>query len=1459
MPDKKDAVEILVRLINKTSTEAKKIVDSLKGVKKSTDDATKSGKKFQDGLDETAKKTKKVNDNFKTLKGGVPVFKQISTALKNTNVSLTSVSIGLGALSSALAAPFVLGVSKAAEFQQGMATVKAVSGATTEEFEKLNEVAKELGRTTRFTAVEASEGLRFLSMAGLDATTSMEALPSVLQLAQAGTLELGEAADITTNILTGYGKEATELAHVNDVLVTAFTNSNSTLRELGTAFTYVGPIAKGVGANFEELVGTLGNLHNAGIKGSLAGTTLRATIDALFNPTKQEAELMKQLGDRIGGAGLVIKNSQGNFVGFTKIIEQLEASGITAEEALRLFGQRAGPGMVALLQQGSTALGKFGDQLKDVDGAAEKIAKTMDETFEGSVKRLASAFDGLLIAIGDNLLPILTEIVDAITWVVTKFTEFHEALGPLSVVIDVLLATLGSLGVALAAIAAGWALIGAPIAGLITAMGGLSAVMGILSGVFTAAAGAVTAFFVAIGPVGWIILGITAAVVGLYTAYKILNESLEEQIENAEKQAKAYQKVQDDIDKYQQTVIKLEKGSKELKKTNFELRESLFKLAKENAVLSEFALAAAKSIDAQTGAITDNGQAIETLKKAGFVAELGEIAKKSKALSLQLKEVSGASDFAEVKKQVDDINDTLFRTPSALADQMEEVEELKKAYTDIQIEADRFTTELIEAGKIKPFETTEENLRDIVKSYGLVGEGSKLMRDAVVNSFNDIERNATEKANRVVESLLKVSEVEIETSKFEKGFDELVGIVIDKHGDLKDNAEVFGEETLEQYKDIYNTLPETALDGFLALFRTHKKQTEKILLSSKTAAEKEKALAVSKNRFLVGLEQMAAKDIANARIKGYKGLINELENLNNLELAQLDITTQKKIAAARGDEAKILKIERDAANEKAKIQADLLVQRQRATEQLLEDTKAVYATESEEVKKASEAVKQADQAVSDFKIQEINRRQTALNSQIDASIAKEEEYANRVKQLDEEIKASREKIANFERQIAFVQFDTEDKIRDVRRRNMTEAQKQADLRRQADEKLAKARRFFYDDDFESAQRLAQQSQGIFASLEDSGRAISGIGASGKVLEDILQKQKQLAEEEEAALQKQKQAAQEALEAQKVATENLRASMEGVISSVDKLVAELQALRTEAATPLNFDADTAPAESKFTNLFEKIKSGTEEVVDRGKSILDGLRESTDTGIEIKGDFSLFDAAVQQAKEKVTSEPVEQKVTIDSVEALQQLDILKQPVETQYTVKPETSGVDAFINKLKQPITTTVTVVRNIIERITGNEGVVVGRGYNKGGITNYSAGAKLPGFGYKDTVHAFLTLGERVLNATSTKILDNAYPGMMDRINASRSETQIKQILAGSIQGLNLGGIAGFQNGGIPTIPVNGNGGGNINLSMPINISANGNGAGDISKLFREEIIPQFKDAVKRNSQGIATELRKVKS
>ena len=172
---------------------------------------------------------------------------------------------------------------------------------------------------------------------------------------------------------------------------------------------------------------------------------------------------------------------------------------------------------------------------------------------------------------------------------------------------------------------------------------------------------------------------------------------------------------------------------------------------------------------------------------------------------------------------------------------------------------------------------------------------------------------------------------------------------------------------------------------------------------------------------------------------------------------------------------------------------------------------------------------------------------------------------------------------------------------------------------------------------------------------------------------------------------------------------------------------------------------------------------------------------------------------------------------------------------------------------------MTVVRNIIERITGNEGVVVGRGYNKGGITNYSAGAKLPGFGYKDTVHAFLTLGERVLNATSTKILDNAYPGMMDRINASRSETQIKQILAGSIQGLNLGGIAGFQNGGIPTIPVNGNGGGNINLSMPINISANGNGAGDISKLFREEIIPQFKDAVKRNSQGIATELRKVKS
>lgn len=340
--------------------------------------------------------------------------------------SVVNIQNGLAALGAGAALASI--TSKFAQFDDTMRAAGAVSGATAEELDRLTGVAQKMGETTRFSASESADALRLMGMAGFDAGQQIDSLPSVLQLAAAGATDLGRAADISTNIMTAYGKTAADLAGVNDVLVKAFTSSNSTLEELGTAFSYVGPIAKGLGTDFEDLVAAMANLHNAGIKGSMAGTSLRGVLDALFNPTKQEAEMMANLSERIGGAGLQIRDAEGNFVGFASVLGQLEKAGITADEALKLFGQRAGPGMAALIEQGSGALAKMKGELEASGGTAERIAEQMEAGIGGTIRALKSAFEGLQIAAGDAIQGSLTQLFQYLTGEIRSAIEWIRKL-----------------------------------------------------------------------------------------------------------------------------------------------------------------------------------------------------------------------------------------------------------------------------------------------------------------------------------------------------------------------------------------------------------------------------------------------------------------------------------------------------------------------------------------------------------------------------------------------------------------------------------------------------------------------------------------------------------------------------------------------------------------------------------------------------------------------------------------------------------------------------------------------------------------------------------------------------------------------------------------------------------------------------------------------------------------------
>ncbi len=368
----------------------------------------------------------------------------------------------------------------ASNYNASMNRVAAVSQATAAEMEQLSLQAKELGRTTRYSAVEAADAMGFLGMAGLKTDQIISAMPSTLQLAAAAQLDLAEAADITTNILTGYSMSTEELGHANDVLVSAFTGANTSLSQLGEAMKYVAPVASGMGQSFEGATTAIALLGNAGIQGSMAGTTLRGALGALANPTQQAASIMQEFGIRV-------TDSQGQLLQMADIIEQFEKSGIDATKMMELFGLRAGPGMISLVEQGSVAFRAFEKRLESSGGIAQRVADKNMEGLSGALVEMKSVLEGVSLEIGEALTPAILKMVDVVKAASTWFIELEEtqrntvvALGAVAAATGPLLILLGQMPKVLGAIRVGLTLIathpivfavvaiGAAIAGVIT-------------------------------------------------------------------------------------------------------------------------------------------------------------------------------------------------------------------------------------------------------------------------------------------------------------------------------------------------------------------------------------------------------------------------------------------------------------------------------------------------------------------------------------------------------------------------------------------------------------------------------------------------------------------------------------------------------------------------------------------------------------------------------------------------------------------------------------------------------------------------------------------------------------------------------------------------------------------------------------------------------------------------------
>ena len=424
-----------------------------------------------------------------------------------------------GRKASIASALVVAGVAAAgvtfANFESSMNRVEAVSGATQAQMAQLSAQAKELGATTMFSASQAADGMGFLAQAGFEVTEVLSAMPDTLNLAAAGQLGLAEAADIASNVLSGFGFAASEMSKVADVMALTAANANTNIQMLGESFKYVGPVAAASGQNFEMIAAMLGKLGDAGIQASMAGTSLRGIISRLAKPGQEAADVFKRIGLEVTGAS-------GKMRPLNDIMRDLGKASLSTADQVTIFGKNA-LAAGAVLTSVVDDTDELTEALRNAGGAAQRMADTQMKGLKGAFVTFKSASEGLLIALGEQLAPVLTWLIEKLTdlarWVTTKVIPAFEGLSP---TVKTIVIAVGAFAAALGPLAIVGGTVLSMIGFMMTAITALAPVMagvGVAAGVMWAA---IT------GPVGLAVIAVT----GLTAAWVLFGDKIQGAIDN---------------------------------------------------------------------------------------------------------------------------------------------------------------------------------------------------------------------------------------------------------------------------------------------------------------------------------------------------------------------------------------------------------------------------------------------------------------------------------------------------------------------------------------------------------------------------------------------------------------------------------------------------------------------------------------------------------------------------------------------------------------------------------------------------------------------------------------------------------------------------------------------------------------------------------------------------------------
>lgn len=430
-----------------------RLKDNAKQVQKEIDQLGKSHKQglindsdFGAKMQPLLNQKEAYNAQASNLAGLINTHRQAQAAFTESRNSLIRWGLGV----TAAAQPLIGMIKTAASFEKTMSKVGAITKAGSDDMALLTNKARELGEKTQYSATQVAESMTYLGMAGWKAQQITAGLPGLLNLAAAGGTNLAVTADIVSDNLTAFGLAAEKAGHMADVYATIITSTNTDVNMLGETMKYAAPVAKAFGASMEETAALAGLMANAGIKASQAGTALRAGFLRLAGPPKAAAKELDKLG--ISASDMTKEQAEataalkamgvetGNLQGPEKmeaILRQLRArfKEMSDEEQVAsgkaIFGANAVTGWLAVLSSGEGEFETLVKNLHNCDGAAEEMAKKMQNNAAGAATRLQSAMESVAISVGGTFLPAIADGADSLAKMagsMSKVASEHPAL-----------------------------------------------------------------------------------------------------------------------------------------------------------------------------------------------------------------------------------------------------------------------------------------------------------------------------------------------------------------------------------------------------------------------------------------------------------------------------------------------------------------------------------------------------------------------------------------------------------------------------------------------------------------------------------------------------------------------------------------------------------------------------------------------------------------------------------------------------------------------------------------------------------------------------------------------------------------------------------------------------------------------------------------------------------------------